>query len=48
MLRRMSELVVSVTKTPIAPKQKYLILEVCVDTDEVDDLEVPYIRFKFR
>lgn len=37
----------TVTKTPIAPGQKYLILELLVeDTESGEEVEVPYLRFK--
>ena len=40
------EIVESVTKKSISPKQKYLIFELIVsDLDSGDEVEVPYLRF---
>ncbi|EQC27114.1 ubiquitin-activating enzyme E1 [Saprolegnia diclina VS20] len=43
-----SELVTSITKQALPPNQKYLILEVCATDLDGEDLELPYIRYKFR
>jgi len=45
---KMSELVLSIAKIEIAPKQKYLILEVCCTDEDDEDIETPYVRYKFR
>lgn len=45
---KMSELAVTVTKTEIPPKQKYLVLEVCCVDEDDEDVETPYVRYKFR
>jgi len=45
---KMSELVTSIAKIDIAPKQKYLVLEVCCTDEDDEDIETPYVRYKFR
>ncbi|OQR96570.1 ubiquitin activating enzyme, E1 family [Achlya hypogyna] len=45
---KISELVATITKQPLAPNQKYLILEVCATDLDGEDLELPYIRYRFR
>ena len=45
----MGQLVVEVSKTNVREKQNYFTMEICcndVETDE--DLEVPFVRYKFR
>uniref|UniRef100_A0A7S1H9X9 Ubiquitin-activating enzyme E1 C-terminal domain-containing protein n=1 Tax=Hemiselmis andersenii TaxID=464988 RepID=A0A7S1H9X9_HEMAN len=44
----MSELACSIAKMELAPKQKYLIFEVCATDADDEDVETPYVRFKFR
>ncbi|KND00481.1 ubiquitin-activating enzyme E1 [Spizellomyces punctatus DAOM BR117] len=43
-----SKLVETVSKKPIAPHVKALILEVCVNDREGEDVEVPYVRVVIR
>lgn len=38
----------TVGKLEFNPTQKYLVLEVCCNDDKDNDVEVPYIRYKFR
>ncbi|RHY35163.1 hypothetical protein DYB32_000336 [Aphanomyces invadans] len=45
---KLSELVATITKTQLPPKQKYLILEVCATDADGEDLELPYIRYQYR
>lgn len=45
---KMSELVTSIAKIEIAPKQKYLVFEVCCTDEDDEDVETPYVRYKFR
>lgn len=45
---KMTVLVESVSKTKIPEHDKYLILEACVDDEEGEEVEIPYIRFKYR
>ncbi|RHY80018.1 hypothetical protein DYB26_003579 [Aphanomyces astaci] len=45
---KLSELVTTITKADLPPKQKYLILEVCATDAEGEDLELPYIRYQYR
>ena len=45
----MGQLVVEVSKTNVRDKQNYFTMEICcndVETDE--DVEVPFVRYKFR
>ena len=45
----MSALVQEVSKVELKPKQQYLTFEICCnDTETDDDVEVPYVRYKFR
>ena len=45
----MSRLVQEVSKTTLDGDDKYLILEAVMnDLEEGEDVDVPYIRFKFR
>lgn len=44
----LSDVAKSVGKLEFAPSQKYLVLEVCCNDAEGEDVEVPYIRYKFR
>merc|ERR1712054_348697 len=48
MVKPMSELVVEISKTEILPKQKYLTFEICCNDEEGEDVECPYVRYKFR
>jgi ubiquitin-activating enzyme E1 len=45
---KMSELACSIAKMQLAPKQKYLIFEVCATDADDEDIETPYVRFRFR
>jgi len=45
----MSQLVTEVSKTEFKPKQTYITFEICAnDTADDEDVEVPYVRYKFR
>jgi len=45
----MSQLVVEVSKQEFKPKQTYCTFEICCNDKETDDdVEVPYVRYKFR
>jgi ubiquitin-activating enzyme E1 len=48
MAMKISDLVRTVTKKPIDPTLKYLILEVCAMDTEGEDIELPYIRYRYR
>ncbi|OQS06967.1 ubiquitin activating enzyme, E1 family, partial [Thraustotheca clavata] len=48
MSMKISELVELITKQTLPRNQKYLILEVCASDLEGEDLELPYIRYRFR
>ncbi|TMW63332.1 hypothetical protein Poli38472_002273 [Pythium oligandrum] len=48
MAMKMSELVETVTKKPIDPNLKYLILEVCATDADDEDVEIPYLRFHYK
>eukprot|EP00741_Cyanophora_paradoxa_P000065 tig00000057_g62.t1 len=45
---KLKDIVEQLSKTPVRPKQRHFVFEVCcsdVNTDE--DVEVPYVRYKF-
>ena len=45
----MSELVKEVSKVEFKEKQRYITFEICAnDTADDEDVEVPYVRYKFR
>ena len=45
----MGQLVVEVSKAEVKEKQNYLTMEICCnDTETDEDVEVPYVRYKFR
>jgi len=45
----MSQLIVEVSKVEFKPKQNYVTFEICCnDTADDEDVEVPYVRYKFR
>ncbi|KAI9096953.1 ubiquitin-activating emzyme E1 [Phlyctochytrium arcticum] len=43
-----SKLVETVTKKPVPPHVRALVLEICVNDEEGEDLEVPYVRVVIR
>lgn len=45
---KLTELIESITKKPIPPHVSALILEVCVNDRDGEDVEVPYLRLKFK
>ena len=47
MVLPMSQLVTEVSKTEFKPKQTYVTFEICCNLDD-EDVEVPYVRYKFR
>lgn len=44
----LSKVASTVGKMQFSPSQKYLVLEVCCNDDSGNDVEVPYIRYRFR
>ena len=48
MVMPMSRLVVEVSKAELKPKQTYVTFEICCQDDDGEDVEVPYVRYKFR
>merc|ERR1719283_459978 len=40
----LSQVIESVTKTPFRPDQRFMILEACVNDQDDEDIEIPYIR----
>eukprot|EP01083_Nonionella_stella_P026932 74116_1 len=44
----LSKVVETVTKTALRPDQRFLVLEACVNDENDEDIEIPYIRVKFR
>mmetsp|Transcript_11014 Transcript_11014/g.33776 ORF Transcript_11014/g.33776 Transcript_11014/m.33776 type:complete len:1045 (+) Transcript_11014:298-3432(+) len=45
---KISEIAKTVGKIDFHEKQQYLIMEVCCNDEEGEDVEVPYIRYRFR
>ncbi|KAI8981901.1 ubiquitin-activating emzyme E1 [Mycotypha africana] len=45
---KLSQVVESVSKKPIPPHVKSLIFEVCVNDENDEDVDVPYVRVKIR
>ena len=45
---RVSQLVASVTGRQLRDKDRYLLLEACVNNEQGDEIDIPYIRFRFR
>jgi ubiquitin-activating enzyme E1 len=49
MVMPMSQIVTSITNKPLPPNQLFLILEVMAnDIDSGDEVELPYVKFRFR
>lgn len=44
----MSQLVVEVSKIEYKPTQRYINFEICCNDESDEDVEVPYVRYKFR
>jgi ubiquitin-activating enzyme E1 len=44
----MSKLATTITKTELQEKQRYLIFEVCCSDEDGEDVETPYVRYRFR
>ena len=44
----MSQLVVEVSHQEIKPKQNFITFEICCNDKDDEDVEVPYVRYKFR
>ena len=44
----LSELVTEISKAEFKPTQKYITLEICCNDEDDEDVEVPYVRYKFR
>jgi ubiquitin-activating enzyme E1 len=44
----MTELVAKVSKKKIKPHVKALVFELCCNDADGEDVEVPYVRYKFR
>ena len=45
---KMSELIETISKKPILPHVKSVVLEVCVNDRDGEDVEVPYIKLRIR
>ena len=45
----MSQLVTEVSKTEYKPTQNFVTFEICCnDVEDDEDVEVPYVRYRFR
>ena len=47
-IHRLSDVVQKVSKKKIPSYVNNLVLEVCCDNADGEDVEVPYIKYKFR
>jgi ubiquitin-activating enzyme E1 len=47
-LNRISELVETISKKPVAAHVKALVLEICVNDKNDEDVEVPYVKIHIR
>merc|ERR1719393_77146 len=47
MVMPMSQLVVEVSKAELKEKQNFVTFEICCQDDDGEDVEVPYVRYKF-
>jgi ubiquitin-activating enzyme E1 len=45
---RISQLVETITKKPIPPHVKFLVVEMCVNDRDGEDAEVPYVRLRIQ
>lgn len=48
LVNRVSEAVEKVSKKRIKPHVKALVLELCCNDKDGEDVEVPYVRYRFR
>ena len=48
LILRLSEVVQKVSKKKIPSYVNNLVLEICCDNADGEDVEVPYIKYKFR
>ena len=48
MPKPLSALVTEISKAEFKPTQKYITLEICCNDEDDEDVEVPYVRYKFR
>jgi ubiquitin-activating enzyme E1 len=48
MSKPLSQLAVEVSKKEIDPSDKFLVLEACVNDEDDEDVEIPYLRLRFR
>lgn len=47
--KRLSEIVEEISKKPLSPEKKYLVMEICCTLTTTDqDVDVPTVRLKFR
>ncbi len=44
----LSALVTEISKAEFKPTQNYITLEICCNDEDDEDVEVPYVRYKFR
>ncbi len=47
-VHRLSEIVKQVTKADLPAKDAYLILTVCVSNEDGDEVDIPYVRYRYR
>eukprot|EP00276_Gloeochaete_wittrockiana_P001504 CAMPEP_0184672430 /NCGR_PEP_ID=MMETSP0308-20130426/86094_1 /TAXON_ID=38269 /ORGANISM="Gloeochaete witrockiana, Strain SAG 46.84" /LENGTH=1027 /DNA_ID=CAMNT_0027119757 /DNA_START=423 /DNA_END=3506 /DNA_ORIENTATION=+ len=45
---KLKDIVVTLSKTEPRPKQNHFVFEVCCNDEEGEDVDVPYVRYRFR
>lgn len=45
---RISTIIEAVSKKPVPPHVKAVVLEVCVNDAEGEDVEVPFVKYRIR
>ncbi|KAH8097861.1 ubiquitin activating enzyme [Aureococcus anophagefferens] len=43
---KITDIIAEVTKKPVAPNRKYLVLEVMLQDDDCEEVDLPYVRLK--
>ena len=43
---KITDIIAEVTKKPVAPNRKYLVLEVMLQDDDCEEVDLPYVRLR--
>ena len=43
---KITDIVAEVTKAPVPPKKKFLVLEVMLQDEDFEEVDLPYVRLK--